>query len=101
MFRFRTAAAAPGRAPIYVKVDCGLGRLGVPIEDAADFIRRLVDLPGLAIEGLYTHLPFFDAAGQSHSTFRRRRSSASWFRRDQIQSRCFFDLRPSIIMKGG
>ena len=57
-------AAAPGRAPIYVKVDCGLGRLGVPIEDAADFIRRLVDLPGLAIAGLYTHLPFFDAAGQ-------------------------------------
>lgn len=56
--------AAAAAAPVYVKVDSGLGRLGVPISDAEDMIRRMAELPDLAIEGIYTHLPFADAAGR-------------------------------------
>ena len=48
---------------IYIKVDSGFGRLGVPLPDAHNFALQLARAPGLEIAGLYTHLPFFDAAG--------------------------------------
>jgi alanine racemase len=60
----RTAAAASREARVWVKVDGGLGRLGVPIEHAPAFLRELHSLPGLEVDGLYTHLPFGDAAGR-------------------------------------
>ena len=41
----------------------GLGRLGVPADEAEDFLAALAALPGLRVEGLYTHLPFADHAG--------------------------------------
>jgi alanine racemase len=46
---------------VYVKVDAGLGRLGVPVNDALRFITRIATLDNLRIAGLYTHLTFFDA----------------------------------------
>lgn len=60
------AAAKAGAdiIPIYVKVDAGLGRLGVPIEDARETIRAIAKLEGLKIEGIYTHLPFGDLSGR-------------------------------------
>ena len=65
--------AARGAAPIYVKVDSGLGRLGVPIAEAEDLIRGIAALPNLVIEGLYTHLPFGDVSGRDWA---RERSAA-------------------------
>ena len=52
------AAAADRPARVYVKVDMGLGRLGVPADEAEAFLAGLAELPGLEVEGLYTHLPF-------------------------------------------
>lgn len=49
--------------PIFVKVDCGLGRFGVLLEHAYEVILRITRLPNIRIEGVYTHLPFFDDAG--------------------------------------
>ena len=65
-----SAQAAGGAAPpgetvaVYVKVNAGLGRLGVPLEAAEDFLGELAAMPGLEIRGLYTHLPFGDARGR-------------------------------------
>jgi len=60
------AAVANGNAlSVYVKVDSGLGRLGVPVSEAEDFILKLAKKPGLAIEGVYTHLPFRDLSGKN------------------------------------
>ncbi len=56
--------AASETAPIYIKVDAGLGRIGVPLVEAADFVRRAAELPHVRVEGVYTHLPFFDEAGR-------------------------------------
>ena len=56
------SVATPGR--IYVKLDLGLGRLGVPLEDAETFLAALQRMPTLKVEGLYTHLPFGDEAGR-------------------------------------
>jgi alanine racemase len=61
------SAAAAVPTPIYVKVDAGLGRLGVPIADAEDLIGEIAALPRVVIEGIYSHLPFADAAGRDRS----------------------------------
>jgi alanine racemase len=58
------SASASSATPVYVKVDAGLGRLGVPLPDAADLIPNIAALPNLAIEGIYTHLPFVAASGR-------------------------------------
>ena len=56
------ARGEPGMAA-FVKVDCGLGRLGVVVAEAPELLHGLLG-SGVAVEGLYTHLPFHDAAGE-------------------------------------
>ena len=58
------AAPAGGAAPVYVKVNAGLGRLGVPLEAAEGFLAALAAMPNLEVQGVYTHLPFGDAQGR-------------------------------------
>lgn len=55
--------AAPRPTRAYVKVDSGLGRLGVALPDALDFISRVRELENVVVHGVYTHLSFSDAAG--------------------------------------
>ncbi len=52
---------------VFVKVDAGLGRLGVPLAEAAALVRSIGELPRLVIEGLYTHLPFEDVSEMAWS----------------------------------
>ncbi len=56
------AAAGEARAPLklHVKVDTGMGRLGLPPQSAVDLCRRLRDAPGISLEGLYTHFATAD-----------------------------------------
>jgi alanine racemase len=46
--------------PVHVKIDTGMGRLGVWHKDAAHFIRDIAGLKHLKIEGLFTHFPVAD-----------------------------------------
>lgn len=41
---------------VFVKVDVGLERIGVPAEQAASFVAYVRSLPKLQVAGLYTHL---------------------------------------------
>ncbi len=53
------AAAAAGsgrRVAVHLKVDTGMGRVGVRPEDAAGLARRIRELPGLELAGVLTHL---------------------------------------------
>ena len=66
----RVSAEAAARAvpagdavPVYVKLNAGLGRLGVPLDGAEAFLDELAAMPNLDVQGLYTHLPFGDARG--------------------------------------
>ena len=67
VYNFYTAravsAAATRPVPIYIKVDAGLSRLGVPIEEAEAFVQQVAALPNVVVEGLYTHLPYNNASG--------------------------------------
>jgi alanine racemase len=47
--------AASGPCPVFVKVDVGLERLGVPAEQAVKTILAMLDLPHLALGGLCAH----------------------------------------------
>ncbi len=46
--------------PIHVKVDTGMGRLGIWHKDAFAFIQKLFALKNLIIQGIYTHFPAAD-----------------------------------------
>lgn len=50
-------AVSMGRkSPIHIKVDTGMGRIGfAPTEQSADVVKEIESLPGLIIEGLFTH----------------------------------------------
>jgi alanine racemase len=50
---------------VFVKVDCGFGRFGIPITQAVAFVEHVLSLPYLKIEGIYTHLPFSDERGRN------------------------------------
>lgn len=45
---------------IHIKIDTGMGRLGVLCKDAVGFIKRLHKLKFLNIEGIFTHLSLAD-----------------------------------------
>ena len=49
---------------IHVKVDTGMGRVGVLSADAFSFIQKILGYPGLRVEGLFTHLACADTDKQ-------------------------------------
>lgn len=62
--RFGAAARAAGKpAAVHLKVDTGMGRLGVAAADAVAVAERIAASGDLVLEGIFTH--FADAAGAS------------------------------------
>ncbi|UCC81828.1 MAG: alanine racemase [Gemmatimonadota bacterium] len=59
----RSARSQGRRAKVHIKVDTGLGRVGVPYYEAPSYIERVASMPEIAIEGIFTTLteePDFD-----------------------------------------
>lgn len=56
----RHAIAMDKRSRVHIKVDTGMGRVGVQPDDAVDFALALSRLPGIEIEGVFTHFPCAD-----------------------------------------
>ncbi len=60
------AAMDAGKSlPVHVKVDTGMGRYGLLPDEVLDFVRFLAGLPGLVLEGLYTHYAVADLADKT------------------------------------
>jgi alanine racemase len=57
-------------AVVHLKIDTGMGRLGVAPDQAAALLEKVEKLPGLAVKGLYTHslLPSNGAASAALSS---------------------------------
>jgi alanine racemase len=55
--------AARGPTAVYLKIDSGFGQPGIRINDATAFVNQLMRLPNIVVEGIYTHLSFFDRRG--------------------------------------
>ena len=54
-------------ASVHLKVDTGMGRVGVSPEEAPSLALFLSALPGVALEGVFTHLPVSDAADPAYT----------------------------------
>jgi alanine racemase len=60
------AARSCGRqAKLHVKVNTGMGRVGVRWTEAVDFIRHVAALPGVELEGIMTHFATADYEDQT------------------------------------
>ena len=58
----RAAAALQKTAVAHVKIDSGMNRLGIkPDAETPALLERMAALPGLELEGIFTHLALFDA----------------------------------------
>lgn len=45
------------KIPVHLKIDTGMGRIGIWHKQAMSFIKRLSKLDNLILEGIYTHFP--------------------------------------------
>jgi alanine racemase len=61
----RGSSQRPHTASVHVKVDTGMGRIGVRPDQALDFIRELRSLPGISVDGVFTHFPSADEPDRS------------------------------------
>ncbi len=57
----RYAKKKGSKIAIHLKVDTGMGRLGIPPEEAVDFIQKSTDL-GIPVEGIFSHFADADLA---------------------------------------
>jgi alanine racemase len=77
----QAASSLHSHVQVHVKVDTGMSRLGLAPGDARDFIRSLMALPGINVEGISTHLA---AADSPHA-----RQTPDWgveYTRKQLES---------------
>lgn len=57
------------RVPVHVKIDTGMGRLGIPHPEAGVFLERIIPLKNIDIEALTSH---FSSADEPDTGFTRR-----------------------------
>jgi len=57
------------KARLHIKVDTGMGRLGVACKDLAAFARELQSLPGIVLEGLISHMAEADDPDKSYCDY--------------------------------
>ncbi|HHW07319.1 MAG TPA: alanine racemase [Clostridia bacterium] len=72
----RAAVKLGRRAVVHVKIDTGMGRLGLPPrEDSARVIEALLKLPGIKVEGIFSHLARADEQDKTAALEQERRFS--------------------------
>ncbi|GAC1345448.1 MAG: alanine racemase [Ktedonobacteraceae bacterium] len=65
----RAASALEKRVKVHIKVDTGMGRLGIRAEQVKDvvmLVREITTLPGLELEGIFTHFAMADTEDKIH-----------------------------------
>jgi alanine racemase len=55
------------RLAVHVKVDTGMGRVGIPPEELTAFLERCRNFPEVAVRSLMSHFPRADEADKSYS----------------------------------
>jgi alanine racemase len=74
--------------PVHLKIDTGMGRLGIWHEAALVLVRRVASTPGLQLDGIYTHLATADShRGFAQTQVRRLRAVLLALSREGIRPR--------------
>ncbi|NLG86460.1 MAG: alanine racemase [Firmicutes bacterium] len=70
-----SAAAERLRKPakVHLKIDTGMGRIGVRPDEAASFMDQVAGLPGLKFEGIFSHFAAADEANKEYTNLQRNR----------------------------
>ena len=69
-----TAAIGQHRkVQVHLKVDTGMGRIGLKTGEIQNFLEETSELDGLALEGIYTHFPVADASCERYTLGQIRR----------------------------
>ena len=55
------------RVKVHFKIDTGMGRLGILLDDALEIICKVVQFPNLEAEGIYSHFPVAYRAGEAYT----------------------------------
>lgn len=85
------AAAKSGKkVKIHLKVDSGMGRIGVRPEETGNLIKKIQNLKGLEIEGIFTHFANADLI-ESHYTLKQLKIF-----KQVLESLKSFDLPPLV-----
>ncbi len=87
----RAAMLAQKEAVCHLKIDTGMNRIGVRAEDAPSLASRLGDMPGLVVEGAFTHFATADTPGDWE--FERQVSRLSL----ALESMRTEGVRPAIV----
>ena len=60
------ATKAGKKAKVHIKVDTGMGRIGItPDDEGLDFVKFVMEHPGLEVEGIFTHFAKSDEADKT------------------------------------
>ena len=65
----RIASEKKKKARIHVKIDTGMGRLGIPSEDTLNFVKKITTMENIEIEGIFTH---FAATNEEDGNYTRK-----------------------------
>lgn len=65
----RIASEKKKKARIHVKIDTGMGRLGIPSEDTLNFVKKISLMENIEIEGIFTH---FAATNEEDGNYTRK-----------------------------
>jgi alanine racemase len=72
----RTALALGETVKVHVKVDTGMGRLGIRAEQTENVLQlvyEIMHLPGLDLEGIFTHFAMADSSDLAHARLQLNR----------------------------
>ncbi len=79
----RAAHDAKAEAEVHVKIDTGMGRLGVRFDETADFVEALKKFENIRVSGLMTHFAAADdpaCESLTHDQIERLKNAAEVFR---------------------
>ena len=65
----KRAVAMNKIAYVHIKIDTGMGRIGLMPNEAVSFIEQVSTLPNIIIEGVFTHLSTADEIDKSYSHY--------------------------------
>jgi len=81
------AVSAGKRAKVHIKIDTGMARIGVCPSDAGQFAAAVAALPGIEIEGVYSHFATSDSddKGFTYEQFHRFMEGVEYIKAQGIQ----------------
>jgi alanine racemase len=69
----RAALELGKKATIHIKIDTGIGRLGVLLDESLSFVRHVMGLANITVEGIYTHFSMGDSTSHDYTATQLQR----------------------------